>query len=87
MQKLTSGTYESAVSMLSEALKQSENNAVEQNGAVLKNTAEYLTLLSMFVNTSMVEITTAVSKLNEQNLTETIITSIQLAMYVYSIGG
>lgn len=64
-QKLTSGNYESAVSMLSQGLKQSKNNTVEQNAAVLKSTAEYLMQLSMFVNTSMVEITTAVSKLNE----------------------
>ena len=59
--QLTEGTYGAAVAMLSEVIRPTENDRVEQNEAVLNSVANYFEELAFFVNDSNVTVNATVS--------------------------
>lgn len=59
--QLTTDTVEAAVASLAQAVEQTEGNEVEQNGAVLRTVADYLTDVATFVNNTNITIDSAVS--------------------------
>ena len=70
LKQLTDMIYEGAVSTLAQIIGQSENNTVEQNGAVLDAVADYSTDLASFVASSSVIINDSVSTKNISCLQE-----------------
>ena len=58
--QLTEGTYGAAVAMLSEVIRPTENDQVEQNEAVLNSVANYFEELVFFVNDSNVTVNATV---------------------------
>ena len=59
--QLTTDTVEAAVASLAQVVEQTEGNEVEQNGAVLRTVADYLTDVATFVNNTNVTINATVS--------------------------
>lgn len=60
--QLSTDTVQAAVAELAQAVKQTEANEVEQNGAVLNTVADYLTEVATFLNNSNITIDSTVSR-------------------------